>query len=61
MGPSTVPCCTPDSAVASFENSPSRAMRKKQLDIVILDFSKACDTVPRDRLLHKLIITASED
>jgi hypothetical protein len=27
MGPSTVPCCTPDSAVASFENSPSRAMR----------------------------------
>ena len=35
--------------------------KKKQLDIVILDFSKACDTVPRDRLLHKLIITASED
>jgi hypothetical protein len=27
MGPSTIPCGTPDSTVASFENSPSRAMR----------------------------------
>jgi hypothetical protein len=28
--------------------------RKKQLDIVILDFAKAFDTVSRDRILHKL-------
>ena len=28
--------------------------QKKQIDMAILDFSKAFDTLPQERLLHKL-------
>jgi hypothetical protein len=79
MGPSTVPCGTPESTVTCWDDSPSNVTlgfrsgyscetqllitindllksydKGKQIDMAILVFSKAFDTVPHKKLLHKL-------
>jgi hypothetical protein len=51
MVPGTVPCGTPESTVTCWDDSPINDPLKsydkgKQIDMAILDISKAFDTVP---------------